>query len=213
MIPPDLAGTVVAVWGEAGRAWLAGLPALLAEVCTAWELEPEPEPAFEMSLHWVGPVTRSDGSAAVLKVGVPDDGHLAVEAAALRAYGGRGAVRLLAHDGARGAHLLERADPGTPARALVPHDDAAALAALLSVRRALHAAPVPPDGVLPPLSDLGRSFDGYLRRFPSDGPLPRRLVVRAGRLFGELCASSPESVVLHGDWGAKLLKLNEEPVS
>ena len=29
MIPPDLAGTVVAVWGEAGRAWLAGLPALL----------------------------------------------------------------------------------------------------------------------------------------------------------------------------------------
>jgi streptomycin 6-kinase len=198
-IPPDLAGTVVAVWGEAGRAWLAGLPALLAEVCTAWELEPEPEPAFEMSLHWVGPVTRSDGSAAVLKVGVPDDGHLAVEAAALRAYGGRGAVRLLAHDGARGAHLLERADPGTPARALVPHDDAAALAALLSVRRALHAAPVPPDGVLPPLSDLGRSFDGYLRRFPSDGPLPRRLVVRAGRLFGELCASSPESVVLHGD--------------
>jgi len=199
MIPPDLAGTVVAVWGEAGRAWLAGLPALLAEVCTAWELEPEPEPAFEMSLHWVGPVTRSDGSAAVLKVGVPDDGHLAVEAAALRAYGGRGAVRLLAHDGARGAHLLERADPGTPARALVPHDDAAALAALLSVRRALHAAPVPPDGVLPPLSDVGRSFDGYLRRFPSDGPLPRRLVVRAGRLFGELCASSPESVVLHGD--------------
>jgi streptomycin 6-kinase len=199
MIPPDLAGNVVAVWGEAGRAWLAGLPGLLAEVCTAWQLEPEREPAFEMSLHWVVPVTRSDGSPAVLKLGLSDDGHLAAEAAALRAYAGRGAVRLLAHDDARGAHLLERADPGTPARALVPQEDAAALAALLSVRRALHAARVPPDGVLPPLSDLGRSFDRYLRTFPSDGPLSRRLVSTAGRLFGELCASSPESVVLHGD--------------
>jgi streptomycin 6-kinase len=199
MIPPDLAGTVVAVWGEAGRAWLAGLPALLDDVYSAWRLTPDDDTSFDMSLHWVGPVTRADGSAAVLKLGVPDDGHLAVEVAALRAYGGRGAVRLLEHDDARGAHLLERADPGTPARALVPHDDAAALAALLSVRRALHAAPVPSDGVLPPLSRLGRSFDGYLRRFPSDGPLPRRLVATAARLFGELCASAPETVVLHGD--------------
>ena len=198
-VPPTLAGTVVAVWGEAGRAWLAGLPGLLAEVCTAWELEPEPEPVFDMSLHWVAPVTRPDGSPAVLKLGVPHDGHLAVEAAALRAYGGRGAVRLLAHDGARGAHLLERADPGTPASALVPHEDAAALAALLSVRRALHAAPVPPDGELPALSRLGESFDRYLRTFPDGGPLSRRHVETAGRLFAELCSSAPETVVLHGD--------------
>jgi streptomycin 6-kinase len=198
-IPPVLAGTVVAEWGQAGRAWLAGLPGLLAEVCAEWELQPQPEPRFALSYHWVVPVTRADGSAAVLKLGVPDDGHLAVEAAALRAYGGRGAVRLLAHDGARGAHLLERADPGTPASALVPQEDAAALAALLSVRRALHAAACPPDGELPPLSRLGESFDGYLRAFPGDGPLPRRLVSTAGRLFGELCASAPESVVLHGD--------------
>jgi streptomycin 6-kinase len=199
MIPPDLAGTVVAVWGEAGRAWLAGLPALLDDVYSAWRLTPDGGTPFDMSLHWVAPVTRSDGAPAVLKLGVPDDGHLAVEAAALRAYGGRGAVRLLAHDGARGAHLLERADPGTPARTLVPHDDAAALAALLSVRRALHAAPVPPDGELPALSGLGESFDRYLHTFPDGGPLSRRHVDMAGRLFAELCSSSPETVVLHGD--------------
>jgi streptomycin 6-kinase len=145
------------------------------------------------------PVTRQDGSAAILKVGLPDDGHLAVEAAALRAFDGRGAVRLLAYDPDRGALLLERADPGTPVRALVPHDDGAALAALLSVRRELHAATPPPAGVLPDLSRLAGSFAGYLHRYPDGGPLSRRLVATAARLFDELCSTAPAPVVLHGD--------------
>jgi streptomycin 6-kinase len=199
-IPASLARHVVQVWGDAGRAWLAGLPGLLSDLFERWNLEPEPDAArFPLSYHWVVPVTTADGSAAVLKVGLPDDGHLAVEAATLRAYAGRGAVRLLAHDPVRGAHLLERAVPGTPAAALVPQDDAAALAALLSVRRDLHAATPPPDGVLPALSELARSFTRYLDTFPGDGPLPRRLVVTAARLFDELCASAPARVVLHGD--------------
>jgi streptomycin 6-kinase len=197
-VPPVLARNVVSVWGEEGRAWLAGLPGLLDGVLGSWHLRPDGGP-FPLSYHWVMPVTRPDGSAAVLKVGLPDDGHLAAEAAALRAYGGHGAVRLLADDPARGALLLERADPGTPARALVPHEDGAALAALLSVRRALHAAPPPADGVLPDLARLGGSFDRYLRAFPGGGPLPRRLVVTATRLFDELCSSAPAPVVLHGD--------------
>jgi streptomycin 6-kinase len=198
-IPPVLARNVVSVWGEDGRAWLAGLPGLVDDVFRSWQLDRDGATPFAMSLHWVAPVTRPDGSAAVLKLGLPDDGHLAVEAAALRAYGGRGAVRLLEYDAGRGALLLERADPGTPAKALVPHDDAAALAALLAVGRELHAAPVPADGVVPDLSLLRRSFDRYLGTFPEDGPLPRRLVETAGRLFTELCASAPARVVLHGD--------------
>jgi streptomycin 6-kinase len=199
-IPASLTRNVVETWGAAGRAWLAGLPDLLAGVFESWGLQPGVGGApFSLSFHWVMPVTRADGSAAVLKVGLPDDGHLAVEAAALHAYAGRGAVRLLAHDSARGAHLLEQADPGTPASALVPHDDAAALAALLSVRRELHAATPPPDGVLPDLAELRRSFTRYLSTYPGDGPLPRRLVATAARLFDELCSSAPARVVLHGD--------------
>jgi streptomycin 6-kinase len=198
-IPPVLARNVASVWGEDGRAWLAGLPGLLSDVLGSWNLSPDGGTPFALSLHWVVAVTRADGSAAVLKVGLPGDGHLAVEAAALRAYGGRGAVRLLEYDADRGALLLERADPGTPAKALVPHDDAAALAALLAVGRELHAAPVPADGVLPDLSLLRRSFDRYLRTYPEDRPLPRRLVESAGRLFNELCASAPTRAVLHGD--------------
>jgi streptomycin 6-kinase len=240
VVPGNLARNVVSVWGEDGRAWLAGLPGLVDEVFRLWHLDQDGAAPFAMSFHWVVPVTRSDGSPAVLKIGLPGAEHLAVEAAALRAFGGRGAVRLLGYDAGRGALLLERAEPGTPAKALVPHDDAAALAALLAVGRELHTAPVPAsaglrsagsaatgatregdaaeapgparaerapsgsapvpvDGDLPDLSLLARSFDRYLRTYPGDGPLPRRLVDTAARLFTELCGSAPARVVLHGD--------------
>lgn len=195
-VPTVLARNAVGVWGAEGARWLAGLPARRAEVARAWGLSlGEPYP---LSYHWVESATRSDGTAAVLKLGVPGADHLPVEAAALRCWAGAGAVRLIAYEPAWGALLLERADPGTLASALVPARDTEATAAILAVMRRLHAAPVP-DGVLPDLESQGAAFAAHLRAYPGDGPLPRDLVERAGRLFAELCASAPARVVLHGD--------------
>jgi streptomycin 6-kinase len=194
-IPPELARNVIENWAGEGEQWLIALPSLVAGVAAGWELTVGPP--YELSFHWVAPVTRADGTPAVLKLGVPS-GHLSVEAEALRAYGGHGAVRLLAEDPARGALLLERAEPGTMAASLVPHDDTAATAALIGVGRRLHR-PVPPGCTLPELSAERASFHDHLARFPHDDPLPRRLVVRAAGLFDELCASAPDRQVLHGD--------------
>jgi streptomycin 6-kinase len=216
-VPTALARNAVGVWGEEGARWLAGLPARRAEVARAWGLRlGEPYP---LSYHWVESVTRSDGTPAVLKLGVPGADHLPVEAAALRCWAGAGAVRLLAYEPAWGALLLERAEPGTLASALVPARDTEATAAILDVMRRLHSissadlrvaaprredqrlgetAPVP-DGVLPDLESQGAAFAAHLRAYPGDDPLPRDLVERAGRLFEELCASAPSRVVLHGD--------------
>jgi streptomycin 6-kinase len=194
-IPPELTRNVLENWAGEGRRWLAELPSLVTGVAADWELSVGA--SYELSHHWVAPVIRADGSRAVLKLGVPS-GHLAVEAEALRVYGGHGAVRLLAEDAARGALLLERAEPGTPAAALVPHDDTAATAALIDVGRRLHR-PVPSGCRLPDLSEERESFHRHLARFRHDDPLPRRLVVRAAGLFDELCASAPERHVLHGD--------------
>jgi streptomycin 6-kinase len=194
-IPAELTRNVLENWAGEGRRWLAGLPGLVSGIAADWELSVGAP--YSLSFHWVAPVTRADGSPAVLKLGVPS-GHLAVEAEALRAYGGHGAVRLLAEDAARGALLLERADPGTPAAVLVSQDDSAATAALIGVGRRLHR-PVWPGCGLPELSAERDSFRGHLARFPHDDPLPRRLVVRAAGLFEELCASAPERHVLHGD--------------
>ena len=194
-IPPVLARNVSEAWAAAGERWLAGLPALLEEVAAGWELTLGAP--YDLSYHWVTPVTCADGTPAVLKLGVPA-GHLLDQAEALRLAGGDGAVRLLDHDEARGALLLERAEPGDPAATLVPERDEEATAALVDVGRRLHREP-PPGCTLPDLEDESASFRDHLRRFPGDDPLPRDLVERAGRLFDELCASAPRRLLLHGD--------------
>ncbi len=65
------------------------------------------------------PVTRADGSPAVLKVQFPDR-ESEHEADALALWDGAGAVRLLEHDRERATLLLERCLPGTPLAAAGP---------------------------------------------------------------------------------------------
>jgi streptomycin 6-kinase len=144
-------------------------------------------------------VTCGDGTPAVLKLGMPGAGSLVLEALALDAYGGRGAVRLLRADRDREILLLERITPGDRLRDLVPHRDTEATAVAAGVARRIRTAPPPGCGLPELLSTLTRAFDGYAARHGSTGPLPLDLVVRAGGLARELCASAAESVVLHGD--------------
>jgi streptomycin 6-kinase len=193
-LPPVLIRNVLESWGEDGSRWLAGLPDLIGTLAGRWQLSVGA--AYPMTFHWVAPVTRADGTPAVLKIGVAD-GHLDAEAEALRIFDGDGAVRLLAEDRANGALLVERAVPGERVAALVPADDARATAVLIETGRRLHR--VPPNAcTLPHLRGEGADFRGYLRRFPSAGPMPRRLVERAAELFDALCDSA-EDRALHGD--------------
>jgi streptomycin 6-kinase len=95
-----------------GRAWLDRLPRLVAECADLWSLsveEPFPYAYTSLALR----ATLPDGGGAVLKIQFPhrESEH---EAAALALWDGDGAVRLLAHDGARHALLLERCEPGRP---------------------------------------------------------------------------------------------------
>lgn len=196
-IPAALARNAVVAWGDEGRAFLDRLPRTVAEVARDWGLTlglPYP-----MSYHWVCGVRQADGHHAVLKLGPPAAPHLAQEVAALRHFGGHGSVRLLAHDPARGALLLERALPGTAASTAVPERDIVATAAIITVMHRLHAPPVEPLP-LPGLRERDeRSFVDHLRRYPADTPFPRRLVTRALGLLTELCSDAAPSVVLHGD--------------
>lgn len=214
VVPPALARNAVEVGGAAGRRWLAALPGLLAGVQRRWGLTLGAP--FVMSYHWVVRAQSVEHGPVVLKLGPPGAEHLRREVAALRAYRGRGAVRLLAHDEARGALLLERAEPGTPARELVPDRDADATAATLDVLRQLHRAPVPAESrpragarpgppvrtagaALPELRTMGADLARHLDRCPGDDPLPRVLVQRAAELLDELWATTSHHVVLHGD--------------
>ena len=192
MHPPLLIANVTGNWGDEGRAWLDELPALIERTTEQWRLTVEQ--LYPMTFHWVARVRTAGGGPAVLKLGVPD-GHLDDEAETLRIFDGDGSVRLLAQDHAAAALLIESAAPGTPVASLVPHDDAAATAVLIGIRRRLHRVP-PEKCTLPDLRGHGEAFRGYLRR-PTT--IPRSIVERAAELFEDLCASAPREAVLHGD--------------
>ncbi|MEV4640525.1 aminoglycoside phosphotransferase family protein [Actinoplanes sp. NPDC049548] len=196
MHPSAFTRNVTGTWGSAGQAWLAELPDLIAAVAHEWDLTVD-EP-YPLSFNWVAPVRRADGTAAVLKLGVPGAGHLSREAAALTFFGGDGAVRLLGRDDERGALLLERAEPGTTLRSLVRRDDEQATAVLIALMRRLHR-PAPADLPVGDLAARTADFAGHLRRYPGDDPFPRSLVEQAMALYADLCSSATERVVLHGD--------------
>lgn len=185
----ELADTVVRTWGPAGATWLATRDRLLGDL--AGELGLELGATLPQTFHAVRAVTCADGTPAVLKAGVPD-GHLDAETAALRAWDGDGAVRLLWADPARGALLLERAEPGTELTA-VPDDRAVEVIGGLLAR--LHRAPVPAG--LDHVAVERAAFDAHLAR--PDAVLPRPLVERAAALWTQLCGSAEREVLLHGD--------------
>ncbi|MET8153336.1 aminoglycoside phosphotransferase family protein [Actinoplanes sp. NPDC049668] len=196
MFPAAFTRNVANSWGDAGRDWLAGLPALVDAVARDWRLSVGAP--YPLSFNWVAPVRRADGSPAVLKLGVPTAPDLAAEAAALSFFAGAGAAALLDHDADRGALLLERVEPGRTLRTLVRDHDERATAVLIAVMRRLHR-PAPTGLACHELAGYGDAFAAHLRRYPGDDPIPRRLVERAAGLFAELCASAPRRVVLHGD--------------
>src|SRR5690606_40071728 len=120
-VPPAFAASQVADRGEAGRAWVAALPGLVEASLARWRLSPD-GPPLTGRVTLVLPVRRADGTAAALKAQAVDE-ETAGEPAALRAWNGDGAVRLLDHhlDAATGTDLLllERLHP-TRSRLTLP---------------------------------------------------------------------------------------------
>ena len=181
--------------GPAGLAWLDRVPAIITACAEGWGLAVEP-PFPDLSYNYVAPVTRSDGTTAVLKVCFPEP-ELHTEIAALRHFDGSGAVRLLAADPARGAILLERVLPG---ESLADLADDVAMSAAASVLRRLQR-PAPADvSRFPTITDWFRAFDRLRERHDGgSGPIPAHLLDAAERLVVELLASTETEMLLHGD--------------
>jgi streptomycin 6-kinase len=104
-VVPELVRRKALHLGAAGERWLAGLPALVADVARQWSI------TIGESLHggsasFVARARTFDGRGVVLKLVLP--GHEVVgQVEALRAADGLGYVRLHAADVPRGALLLE----------------------------------------------------------------------------------------------------------
>ncbi|GAA2342178.1 aminoglycoside phosphotransferase family protein [Streptomyces cuspidosporus] len=139
-VPRALAASQSRYEGAAGRAWIAALPGLAAGYLDRWELRPDGPPMHGVCAL-VLPVVRADGTPAVLKLQLLTE-ESAGEAAALRAWGGRGAVRLLRDDPDTGTMLLERLDPARSLSAVA--DDMSAARVLAGLLARLSRTPGPP---------------------------------------------------------------------
>ncbi len=196
MIPVDprgCAGKIVDIHGEKGVAWLAALPALVADAAARWSLTVRP-PFPELSYNYVAPVVGPGGEAWVLKAGVPDR-ELADEAAALRLFDGRGIARLIDADTERGVLLLERVLPGEPLKGMADDDTRVRTVAGLIGEL---PRPLATGHPFRTIAHLARGLDRLRQAFGGGyGPFPARRVERAAALFAEL-AGGPLRLI-HGD--------------
>lgn len=188
-IPPGV--RAMADRGPDWSAWVAGLPALLADVVGRWRLRPD-GPPLHGNCSLVVPVRTEDATPAVLKVSFPepDSEH---EHIVLRHWGGRGAVRLLRADPHRRALLLER---------LLPEDlgrvgDIEACRVVAGLYRQIHLPALPQ---LRTLSSLLAGWTAELAGLAGSAPIPRRLLEQAISLGADLASDrSVADRVLHTD--------------
>ncbi|MET9601512.1 aminoglycoside phosphotransferase family protein [Streptomyces sp. NPDC006459] len=193
-VPASLVASYTRNGGEAERAWIARLPALVAELLGRWALERDGGlGSGEASL--VVPVRRTDGSCAALKLQMPREETTAA-LIGLRAWNGDGIVRLLDHDPESGAVLLERLD-GARTLACVEDDDLA-MRILAGLMARLHSVPAP-EG----LRNLGDIARDMLASVPAAGaalpdPADRRRLHGWASAVTEL-VGDPGDRMLHWD--------------
>jgi streptomycin 6-kinase len=195
MLSEQFVQTQMELYGEAGAAWVVGLPALIAECERRWSLTVQP-PFAALSYNYVAPATAADGTEVVLKLGVPNP-ELTSEIEALRLYDGHGICRLIHSDAGRGILVIERLRPGLMLSTIEDDEGATAIAA--EVMRQLWR-PAPPDHPFPTTARWAKGLERLRAEFDGGaGPFPAKLVEQAEQLYTELLGSSAEPVLLHGD--------------
>lgn len=179
---------------ENGRDWLAALPVLVGELLDRWKLRVDGAPMHGWAAL-VLPVVDARGQAAVLKV-QPVDDETVGEPLALRAWDGRGAVRLLRHDPESGSMLLERLDARRSLGCL--DDDLAALEILAGCLGQLHAVAAPPG--MRQLADVAAATLDRVERTEArmGDPNDRWLLRRCAEVVNELLPERGDRL-LHWD--------------
>lgn len=194
MLPTDFTQRMIDVYEDDGAKWLAQLPDLIARCERRWGLRAAPP--FPLSYNYVAPATRANGTAVVLKLGVPGS-VIETEIAALRHYAGHGAVQLLAADDAWGAMVIERLVPGTMLAQVEDDEQATVIAA--GVMQQLWR-PLDPGHPFPTVVEWAQGLEELRTQFDGGtGPFPTRLVEMAETLFRNLLQSQAAPVLLHGD--------------
>jgi streptomycin 6-kinase len=192
-VPPALRRTVSELGSEAER-WLGRVPALVAEVAAAWKLQVDRALVHGGCASVIVPVTTDRGVPAVLKLSVPHD-ESKHEAAALRRWGGEGAVSVLRSSADGFTMLLERCEPGHDLWGLDIPEQIAVMTELLP---RLWTTPTP-EVPFPELADRTASWVGQMEAKAAAMGVPVPVAKRARQWAEELADRQPRRL-LHGDF-------------
>lgn len=186
--------------------WLAGLPAVVNDLCRRWDLVPERPFEQGASCSWVCPCVRRTGEPAVLKIGMP---HMEArdEIDGLLLWNGEPTVMVHASDKADNVMLLERCVPGTPLKTLPEAEQDRVVAQML---RRLWSTP-PSGSTFRPLSDMiaewNREVLAVLDRYADP-----KLAEEGVRVREELATDTEVSVLLATDLHAgNILRAERAP--
>jgi streptomycin 6-kinase len=208
VIPDELAR---AADNEGRGDWLAGLPALVAQIAADWQIHIGEPFVPGGATSWVAPGRDHAGRDVVLKVCWPHP-EAAHEADGLVAWAGAGAIRLYQATELAEATvlLLERCRPGTQLRTWPPDEHDRVIAGLL---QRLWIEP-PPGHRFRPLSEMCDYWASrYADRSPDERNCLEAPVAEEGiRLLRELPRTSADSLLLHTDLHAgNVLAAEREP--
>jgi streptomycin 6-kinase len=168
---------------------------LAAAYLDRWQLAKDGQPAAG-AVALIIPVVRRDDSKAVLKL-QPVDDETGGEPAALKIWAGQGAVRLLEHDPASGAMLLERLDASRDLSTM--EDDLAAAQIIAELLVHLNSMPAPA-GVRSLKDVAAATLAGTPEaiRLVHDSD-QRRLLINCAAGFQELITDRIDNRLLHWD--------------
>ena len=212
-LPSEFISNIEGVFGEAGRQFLANIPALMDEASARWGLT-EVQPSSNLSYNFVAFAKRGN-EQVVLKMGVPNS-EMKSEMAALRLFNGEGACKLIDCDEEKYWMLLERLKPGVMLSTLEDDQEATHIAADLMQKIWRSPALAPgasvdygatntflrsARGEFIKLSDW---FEGLKKLRPmfngGTGPFNEKLVDRVEHSVKDFFIENHKPVLMHGDF-------------
>jgi streptomycin 6-kinase len=191
-VPEEFAAWRDTVDGDVGRDWVRSLPAQVERLRRRWDLTVDDAEPLHGALSLVVLVHRGE-QPLVLRLSWRED-TTENEAPALRAWNGRGMMRLLDDEPDTGALLLERLDH-TRSLHTLPLWDAAEVAGSL-----IRTLAVPPPAGLRTLREVAAGIHDHLphRQRALGDPIPPGWV-RAAVGYADELGAVGEQVLIHAD--------------
>ncbi|WP_391209395.1 aminoglycoside phosphotransferase family protein [Psychrobacillus sp. L4] len=194
MYPKSFERKIIGAFGEEGIEWLNSLESIITTYLEKWNLRSD-GPVDNLSYNYVLKVIDEKGSRAILKLGVANY-DFANEIRTLRAYNGKGCVKLIKADSENGVMLLEHLQPGTM---LTEVEEQLAVKTFAHVWTAIRKT-VEENADHPSIADWMKAFDRYQDKYQTnEGPIPNHFVFLARTYFVEIANSTESNDLLHGD--------------